>query len=91
THVQPAGLTNYATQDTPVTGAKVGISAADLLPILASVGKNDIAIQSFFTGPELAAPGKAPSPEVLSELVLFLQGKAEDPEFSVDISKLHSK
>lgn len=91
THVQPAGLTNYATQDTPVTGAKVGISAADLLPILASAGKNDIAIQSFFTGPELTAPGKAPSPEVLSELVLFLQGKTEDPDFTGDINKLHSK
>lgn len=80
----------YATQDASVTGAKVGISAADLLPILTSAGKNDIAIQSFFTGPELAAPVKAPSPEVLSELVLFLQGKTEDPDFTGDINKLHS-
>lgn len=40
-------LSNYAAQDTSTSGAKVGISPADLLPILASAGKDGIVIQSF--------------------------------------------
>lgn len=83
-------LSNYAAQDTSTSGAKVGISPADLLPILASAGKDGIVIQSFFSGPELTAPGTQPSPEVLSGLISFLQGKVEDPAFTVDVSKLHT-
>lgn len=85
-----SSLSNYNVQGTQAQSTKASVSPADLLPILASVGQSDIAVQSFFAGPELTSPATKPSPEVLSELISFLQGKLEDTEFVVDMGKIHS-